>query len=110
MGAYHFILKKLNTLFDSDSYLYISSFIFGGAVGIITFSRIIKWLFKSYEKRTMVVMIGFIIGSVSKIIPNKNNDENIFLITYDFFSTSYSLFFFSLIGFLVIILLNKISK
>lgn len=110
LGAYHFILKKLNTLFDSDSYLYISSFIFGGAVGIITFSRIIKWLFKSYEKRTMVVMIGFIIGSVSKIIPNKNNQENIFLITYDFFSTSYYLFFFSLIGFLVIILLNKISK
>ena len=110
LGVYHFILKKLNTLFDSDSYLYISSFIFGGAVGIITFSRIIKWLFKSYEKRTMVVMIGFIIGSVSKIIPNKNNQENIFLITYDFFSTSYSLFFFSLIGFLVIILLNKISK
>ena len=110
LGAYHFILKKLNTLFDSDSYLYISSFIFGGVVGIITFSRIIKWLFKSYEKRTMVVMIGFIIGSVSKIIPNKNNQENIFLITYDFFSTSYSLFFFSLIGFLVIILLNKISK
>ena len=110
LGAYHFILKKLNTLFDSDSYLYISSFIFGGAVGIITFSRIIKLLFKSYEKRTMVVMIGFIIGSVSKIIPNKNNQENIFLITYDFFSTSYSLFFFSLIGFLVIILLNKISK
>ena len=110
LGAYHFILKKLNTLFDSDSYLYISSFIFGGAVGIITFSRIIKWLFKSYEKRTMIVIIGFIIGSVSKIIPNKNNQENIFLITYDFFSTSYSLFFFSLIGFLVIILLNKISK
>ena len=110
LGAYHFILKKLNTLFDSDSYLYISSFIFGGAVGIITFSRIIKWLFKSYEKRTMVVMIGFIIGSVSKIIPNKNNQENIFLITYDFFSTSYSLFFFSLMGILVIILLNKISK
>ena len=110
LGAYHFILKKLNTLFDSDSYLYISSFIFGGAVGIITFSRIIKWLFKSYEKRTMIVMIGFIIGSVSKIIPNKNNQENIFLIIYDFFSTSYSLFFFSLIGFLVIILLNKISK
>lgn len=110
LGAYHFILKKLNTIFDSDSYLYISSFIFGGAVGIITFSRIIKWLFKSYEKRTMVVMIGFIIGSVSKIIPNKNNQENIFLITHDFFSTSYSLFFFSLIGFLVIILLNKISK
>lgn len=110
LGVYHFVLKKLNTLFDSDSYLYISSFIFGGAVGIITFSRIIKWLFKSYEKRTMVVMIGFIIGSVSKIIPNKNNQENIFLITYDFFSTSYSLFFFSLIGFLVIILLNKISK
>ena len=110
LGAYHFILKKLNTLFDSDSYLYILSFIFGGVVGIITFSRIIKWLFKSYEKRTMVVMIGFIIGSVSKIIPNKNNQENIFLITYDFFSTSYSLFFFSLIGFLVIILLNKISK
>ena len=110
LGVYHFILKKLNTLFDSDSYLYISSFVFGGAIGIITFSRIIKWLFKSYEKRTMIVMIGFIIGSVSKIIPNKNNQENIFLITYDFFSTSYSLFFFSLIGFLVIILLNKISK
>ncbi len=112
LGVYHFILKKLNTLFesDSDSYLYVFSFILGAILGVLTFSRIINWLFKSYEKRTMIVMIGFILGSISKIIPNTNNEENFILTIYNFFNINFYFLLFSLFGFLAIIILNKISK
>jgi len=112
LGVYHFILKKLNTLFESnsDSYLYVFSFILGAILGVLTFSRIIKWLFKSYEKRTMIVMIGFILGSISKIIPNTNNEENFILTIYNFFNINFYFLLFSLFGFLAIIILNKISK
>ena len=111
LGAYQFMLKKLNTVFlnDSDSHLYILSFVLGAISGILIFSRIIKWLFKNYENKTLVVMIGFILGSVTKIIPDNNRDQEIISI-YDFFINDMSLIVWVFLGFSVIIILNTISK
>ena len=111
LGAYQFILKKLNDVFTegSDSYLYVVTFILGAILGVITFSRIIKWLFKNFENKTLIVMIGFILGSVTKIIPDNNRDQEIIGI-YDFFISDMSLVFWAFLGFTVIIILNTISK
>ena len=111
LGAYQFMLKKLNTVFlnDSDSHLYIMAFFLGAISGILIFSRIIKWLFKNFENKTLIVMIGFILGSVTKIIPDNNRDEEIIGI-YDFFINDMSLIFWVFLGFSVIIILNTISK
>ena len=111
LGAYQFMLKKINTIFlnGSDSYIYIIAFVLGAISGILIFSRIIKWLFKNYENKTLVVMIGFILGSVTKIIPDNNRDQEIISI-YDFFINDMSLIVWVFLGFSVIIILNTISK
>ena len=111
LGAYQFMLKKINTIFlnGSDSYIYIISFVLGAISGILIFSRIIKWLFKNYENKTLVVMIGFILGYVTKIIPDNNRDQEIISI-YDFFINDMSLIVWVFLGFSVIIILNTISK
>jgi putative membrane protein len=43
----------------------------GAVVGLLTFSRLLKWLFDHYENLTLAVLTGFIIGSLNKIWPWK---------------------------------------
>lgn len=40
-------------------------------VGLLTFSKILKWLFTNYKNYTLVGLTGFIIGSLNKIWPWK---------------------------------------
>lgn len=44
---------------------------FGAVIGLLSFARILKWLFKHYKDRTLAVLTGFIIGSLNKIWPWK---------------------------------------
>ena len=45
--------------------------VFGAIVGLLSFSRVLKWLFKHYHNITMAILTGFIIGSLNKIWPWK---------------------------------------
>ena len=112
LGAYQFILKKLNDVFTegSDSYLYVVTFILGAILGVITFSRIIKWLFKNFENRTLIVLIGFIIGSVLNIVPYKTENKESITSFLNFFKDDFSLVLWVFLGFVTIIILNIISK
>ena len=112
LGAYQFILKKLNDVFTegSDSYLYVVTFILGAILGVITFSRIIKWLFKNFENRTLIVLIGFIIGSVLNIVPYKTENKESITSFLNFFKNDFSLVLWVFLGFVTIIILNIISK
>ena len=112
LGAYQFILKKLNDVFTegSDSYLYVVTFILGAILGVITFSRIIKWLFKNFENRTLIVLIGFILGSVLNIVPYKTDDNESITSFLNFFKNDFSLVLWVFLGFVTIIILNIISK
>lgn len=44
---------------------------FGAIVGLLSFARILKWLFKNYKDQTIALLTGFIIGSLNKIWPWK---------------------------------------
>mgnify|MGYP002884273721 FL=1 len=112
LGAYQFILKKLNDVFTegSDSYLYVITFILGAILGVVAFSRIIKWLFKNFENRTLIVLIGFILGSVLNIVPYKTENNESITSFLNFFKNDFSLILWVLLGFVVIIILNVISK
>ena len=44
---------------------------FGAVFGLLTFSRVLKWLFKNYSNITLAVLTGFIAGSLNKIWPWK---------------------------------------
>ena len=43
----------------------------GAIVGLLTFSRVLKWLFDKYKSVTLAVLTGFIAGSLNKIWPWK---------------------------------------
>lgn len=43
----------------------------GAVIGLLSFARILKWLFVNYKNQTLAVLTGFIIGSLNKIWPWK---------------------------------------
>lgn len=51
----------------------IAIVIVGCIVGLLTFSRVLSWLFKNHEKVTLATLTGFMIGSLNKIWPWKED-------------------------------------
>lgn len=51
----------------------------GAVVGLLSFSRLLKWLFDHYENLTLAVLTGFIIGSLNKIWPWKEVLESVMI-------------------------------
>ena len=43
----------------------------GAVVGLLSFSRLLKWLFDHYKNLTLAILTGFILGSLNKIWPWK---------------------------------------
>ncbi|MGB0391603.1 MAG: DUF368 domain-containing protein [Salibacteraceae bacterium] len=85
LGAYHLILGKVSTLLDGvkamdftiilTNGLELGLFAIGGIVGLLSFSRVLKWMFEKYENRTLALLTGFLIGSLNKVWPWKEVQE-----------------------------------
>lgn len=67
LGAYKPILAAVN---DRDLKT-IAAVGLGAIVGLLSFSKILKWLFAHYKNYTLAALTGFIIGSLNKIWPWK---------------------------------------
>ncbi|QXP69694.1 DUF368 domain-containing protein [Polaribacter sp. R2A056_3_33] len=67
LGAYKPVLDALN----NRDFKTIFVFMAGAIIGLLTFSRVLKWLFKHYKNITLAALTGFIIGSLNKIWPWK---------------------------------------
>ena len=67
LGAYKPILAAVN---DRD-FKTILAVGLGAIVGLLSFSKILKWLFANYKNYTLAALTGFIIGSLNKIWPWK---------------------------------------
>lgn len=67
LGAYKPILTALN----ERNLRIIFAFSLGAVIGLLSFSRILKWLFANYKNLTLAGLTGFIIGSLNKIWPWK---------------------------------------
>ncbi len=46
-------------------------FVLGAIVGLLSFSHVLKWLFKYYHNITLALLTGFIFGSLNKVWPWK---------------------------------------
>lgn len=68
MGSFKTVLGALN---EKDFGILIT-FIFGIVFGILSFARVLKWMFTNYKDATLAVLTGFILGSLNKIWPWKN--------------------------------------
>ena len=74
LGQYAYIITSLNDL----NITVITTFISGSILGLIVFTKIIHAIMRRWNKNTIVLMTGLIIGSITKLWPWKNhNNENI---------------------------------
>lgn len=67
LGAY----KTLSDALHDFNIKKIVIFAVGAFVGLLTFSHILKWLFKNFHNLTLAILTGFIFGSLNKIWPWK---------------------------------------
>lgn len=67
LGAYKPVLAAIN----NRDFTTIAAVGLGAIIGLLSFSRVLKYLFANYKNYTLVVLTGFIIGSLNKIWPWK---------------------------------------
>jgi len=70
-GKYEYMMTALNERKLVD----IMIFSAGCLVGILSFARVISWLFKKYHNITVGVLSGFMIGALNKVWPWKETIE-----------------------------------
>ena len=99
------VYKTLIDALDNLEIEIISSFLIGAIIGLLSFSKILKWLFNNYKNLAYSIMLGLVIGSIEKIWPWKS--ENIIEITNSEISLSIVL---TLTGVLLILVVEKYNK
>lgn len=73
LGKYHditgIIKDTLHLQITLDNILTVVVFAAGCLIGLISFSKILRWLLAKHEPQTMAVLCGFMLGSLWKIWP-----------------------------------------
>lgn len=80
LGKYQYILGAVSDLVAGqnvvNNLLIIGVFAIGAIVGILSISKLLHWLLSRWHKQALIILAGFIIGSLVKIWP-WNNPEAI---------------------------------
>ena len=67
LGSYHIVLEAVK----SRDLVVIGLFAVGCLIGLLTFARLLKYLFNHYKEITIALLTGFMIGSLYKVWPWK---------------------------------------
>jgi putative membrane protein len=119
MGVYYPMLEAVSNL----DFKFIAVIGGGAIIGLLSFSRLLKWTLDRYKEPTVAVLIGFLIGSLNKIWPwkatltfrtNSHGDEVPFIeenvLPYAYENPQIGLVvLFVILGIGVILLLSKFS-
>ena len=65
LGKYDYIMQAVNEM----NIPVLAVFGLGCIIGILGFSKFLHWLLKRFERPTMLVLVGFVIGALVKIWP-----------------------------------------
>lgn len=68
LGVYQIVI---NAIHDRDIKM-LAVFGLGCVVGLLSFSRLLKWLLNNKRAQTLAMLTGFLLGSLNKIWPWKN--------------------------------------
>ncbi len=119
LGSYKTILDAVH---ERD--IAILATVFTGAVfGILSFARLLKWMFQHYKNITLALLTGFIIGSLSKIWPWKEVltskvfdgktipvlEKNVSPLSYEGDPQLLWAILLAILGFLLIFMLEKLA-
>lgn len=75
LGSYKAVLDAVH----ERKFAEVLTVAFGAVVGLLSFARLLKWLFSRFHNPTLAVLSGFILGSLNKIWPwKKVIEERVF--------------------------------
>lgn len=120
MGGY----KSISEAVSEFNFQVIGLVGLGAILGILSFSRVLKWLFNHFKLVTLAILTGFIAGSLNKVWPWKNvldsetiKDKVVILdevsvLPQNFNGDPQLLFAIiaAILGFLLILLLEKVAE
>ncbi|MCM2301429.1 MAG: DUF368 domain-containing protein [Flavobacteriaceae bacterium] len=119
LGAYKPILQAIHV----KNFQLLFIFAAGAVIGLLSFSRVLNWLFNHYKNLTLAVLTGFLIGSLNKIWPWKEvlaskeidgkiivlNEQSISPFNYAGDNQLFYALVLALFGFLLILTLEKLA-
>tara|TARA_R110002050_G_scaffold267266_1_gene408828 strand:+ start:2941 stop:3858 length:918 start_codon:yes stop_codon:yes gene_type:complete len=120
LGSYKVILEAVH---ERDLKIVVTVGL-GAIFGLLSFARVLKWMFKNYKDLTLAVLTGFIIGSLNKIWPWKKiletkvfgdkiitvKDQSISPFAYEGDHQLIYAITLALIGFSLILILEKLAS
>ena len=82
LGAYYFVLTSLKGTLESlvrldpawDAIGFVAVFSVGALLGLVSFARVMSWLFRQYGSVTLAAMVGLMLGCLRVIWPFKVGD------------------------------------
>ena len=78
LGKYQYIMARITELVSGvdpgRNALILGVFMLGAVVGILGFSKFLHWLLARWHRATLIVLAGFIIGSLVKVWPWSNTE------------------------------------
>lgn len=120
LGSYKTILDAVH---ERDLTI-VATVGFGAVFGLLSFARLLKWMFQHFKNMTLALLTGFILGSLNKIWPWKevletkliNNkiipikEENISPFTYEGDNQLLYAILLAILGFSLIFILEKVAS
>jgi putative membrane protein len=108
LGKYHYVLDAVVT----GDIITLLIVVAGAAVGLVSFARVLRWLFKNHHDITVAALTGLILGALRKVWPWKESQSvqefNILPPTYDAeFATAVLLMLF---GFALVLFLDYMAS
>jgi putative membrane protein len=121
LGAYKPVLDAIHT----KDFQLLAMLIAGAVIGLLSFSKVLKWLFEHYKNFTLAVLTGFILGSLNKIWPWKKvltwrvnshgesvpfNEQSVLPFSFEGDPQLTAAILLAIVGFAIIILLEKLAN
>lgn len=73
MGKYEYII---NAIAPPMNWPVLGVFALGCVVGLLAFAKFLKWLMGRWERQTIVLLVGFVIGSLLRLWPYHDMEAN----------------------------------
>ena len=71
LGSYKMVIDSIKNFEVVDLMIFAT----GCLAGLLTFSKALKWMFREHKRLTIAILTGFLIGSLNKLWPWKENGE-----------------------------------
>ena len=109
LGSYQTVLDAVHE--RNLSILFVVGL--GAAFGLLSFSKLLRWLFSTYRNQTLTILIGFIAGSLPKVWPWKNEltQLNVYMPSFETASDQLNRGIgFAVLGFALVVLLEYVGS